>query len=223
LDQAEPEGKLPAERREVGVDRKERLIGRKRHNRDVDEVCLVRDRKPIDPDAALVERLRHREEAAVTALVAAHGDRVYRLAIRLTGDSSDAEEVMQDAFWSATRRIDSFPGTAAFLSWLYRITLNSAHRKLRGRRREGNAVTRGSLLRSRTVLRAAIDNLPDNHRTTFVLHDLGGLSSRAIAEALQLKLGAVKSRVQRARRRLRKRLAAYMSDPAEECLRRLPC
>lgn len=127
------------------MDRKERLIGRERHNRDVDEVCLVRDRKPIDPDAALVERLRHREEA----------------------------------------------------SWLYRITLNSAYQKLRGRRREGNA--------------------------TFVLHDLEGLSHPAIAEVLQLKLGAVKSRAQRARGCLRKRLATYMSDPAEECLRRLPC
>ncbi len=83
----------------------------------------------------------------MTALVAAHGDRVYRLAIQLTGNSSDAEEVMQDAFWSATRRIDSFRGTAAFLSWLYRITLDSAYQKLRGRRREGNAVTLGSLRR----------------------------------------------------------------------------
>jgi hypothetical protein len=132
---AERARKFAAERKEAGVGREEPLIGRNRHNRDVDEVCLVRDRKPIDPDAALVERLRHREEAAVTALVAAHGDRVYRLAIQLTGNSSDAEEVMQDAFWSATRRIDSFRGTAAFLSWLYRITLDSAYQKLRGWRR----------------------------------------------------------------------------------------
>ena len=48
--------------------RKEPLIGRNRHNRDVDGVRLVRERKPIDPDAALVQRLRRREEAAVTAL-----------------------------------------------------------------------------------------------------------------------------------------------------------
>lgn len=117
--------------------RKEPLIGRNRHNRDVDEVRLVRERKPIDPDAALVERLRRREEAAVTALVVAHGDRVHRLAIRLTGNSADAEEVMQDALWSATRKIDRFRGTAAFRSWLYRITLNAACQKLRGRRGKG--------------------------------------------------------------------------------------
>ena len=126
--------------------RKEPLIGRNRHNRDVDEVRLVRDREPIDPDAAPVERLRRREEAAVTALVVAHRDRVRRLAIRLTGNSADAEEVMQDALWSATRKIDRFRGTAAFRSWLYRITLNAACQKLRGRRGEGNAVTPGGLL-----------------------------------------------------------------------------
>ena len=127
--------------------RKGPLIERNRHNRDADGVRLVRDRKPIDPDAALVQRLRRREEAAVTALVVAHGDRVHRLAIRLTGNSSDAEEVMQDALWSATRKIDRFRGTAAaFRSWLYRITLNAACQKLRGRRGEGNAVTRQGLL-----------------------------------------------------------------------------
>jgi hypothetical protein len=124
---------FPAEGKEAGVDRKEPLIGRNRHNRHVDEVRVARDRKPIDPDAALVERLRRREEAAVTALVVAHGDRVYRLAICLTGNSSDAEEVMQDALWSATRKIDRFRGTAAaFRSWLYRITVNVASQKLRG-------------------------------------------------------------------------------------------
>lgn len=112
--------------------RKGPLLRRNRHNRHVDEARFVRDRRPIDPDAALVERLRHREEAAVTALVAAHGDRVYRLAIRLTGNSSDAGEVMQDALWSAARKIDWFRGPATFRSWLYRITLTAAGQKLRG-------------------------------------------------------------------------------------------
>jgi DNA-directed RNA polymerase specialized sigma24 family protein len=115
------------------VGRKGPSIGRNRHSRDVDEARLVCDRKRIDPDAALVERLRRREEAAVTALVVAHGDRVYRLAIRLTGNGLDAEEVMQDALWSATRKIDRFRGTAAFRSWLYRVTLNAACERLRGR------------------------------------------------------------------------------------------
>ena len=112
--------------------RKGPWLGRNRRNRHVDEARFVRDRKPIDPDAALVERLRHREEAAVTALVVAYGDRVYRLAIRLTGNTSDAAEVMQEALWSAARKIDRFRGPAAFRFWLYRITLTAAGQKLRG-------------------------------------------------------------------------------------------
>jgi hypothetical protein len=130
---AEQERRIRCGGKETGVGRKGPLLRRNRHNRHVDEARFVRDRRPIDPDAALVERLRHREEAAVTALVVAHGDRVYRLAICLTGNSSDAEEVMQDALWSATRKIDRFRGTAAaFRSWLYRITVNVASQKLRG-------------------------------------------------------------------------------------------
>jgi Sigma-70 region 2 len=145
-DRAGGKEESPAERKEAGVGRKKPVIERNPRDRDVDEVRVVRDRKPIDPDAALVERLRRREEAAVTALVVAHGDRVHRLAIRLTGNSSDAEEVMQDALWSATRKIDRFRGTGAFRSWLYRVTLNAACRKLRGRRGGGNAVTFEGLL-----------------------------------------------------------------------------
>jgi len=59
--------------------------------------------------------------------VTTYGDRVYRLALRITGNPSDAEEVVQDAFWAVTRKIDTFRGDAAFGSWLYRITANMAY------------------------------------------------------------------------------------------------
>jgi hypothetical protein len=82
----------------------------------------VLPREAVDPDAELVQRLRRREAGAVDALVATYGDRVYRLAVRITGNASDAEEVAQDALWTVTSKIDTFRGTAAFGSWLYRIT-----------------------------------------------------------------------------------------------------
>ena len=83
------------------------------------------------PEGELVERLRRRERDAAEALVTEYGDRVYRLALRITGNPSDAEEVVQDAFWTVTRKIDTFRGDAAFGSWLYRITANAAYQKLR--------------------------------------------------------------------------------------------
>src|SRR5882724_1028393 len=89
-------------------------------------------RKAIDRDAALVDQLRRADAGAAEALVATYGDRVYRLALRITGNASDAEEVVQDALWTASRKIDTFRGTAAFGSWVYRITANAAYQKLRG-------------------------------------------------------------------------------------------
>src|SRR6266446_2535952 len=80
----------------------------------VDEARLTRPHPAVDPDAVLVERLRRRDAGAAEALVASYGDRVYRLAIRITGNRSDAEEVVQDALWAATRKIDGFRGTATF-------------------------------------------------------------------------------------------------------------
>ncbi len=194
-------------------------------------------RKAIDPDAALVEQLRREDAGAVEALVDAYGDRVYRLAIRITGNASDAEEVVQDALWTASRKIDTFRGVAAFGSWLYRITANAAYQKLRGRRSKRNEVSWEDLAPSfdgegqhveaavdwsgrlkdpaiegelKSVLCGAIDELPADYRTTFLLHDVEGLSSPEIAETLQIKLGTVKSRVQRARLFLRRQLADYM-------------
>jgi RNA polymerase sigma-70 factor (ECF subfamily) len=205
--------------------------------REIDAAPPIRHRQAVDPDAALVERLRRQEAGAAAALVAAYGDRVYRLAIRITGNSSDAEEVAQDALWAAMRKIHTFRGTAAFGTWVYRITANAACQKRRGRRSERNEVAWDDLAPSfdetgqhvqpgidwsprlkdpglqaglRSVLSAAIEELPGEHRATFLLHDVEGLSNSEIAETLQMKLATVKSRVHRARLFLRTRLADYV-------------
>src|SRR5256886_4865222 len=88
----------------------------------------------IDRDRPLVIALRRREPTAAEQLVATYGDRAYRLAIRITGNDADAEEVVQDAFWSVVRKIETFKGESAFGSWLYRIVANAAYQNLRGRR-----------------------------------------------------------------------------------------
>ena len=202
-----------------------------------DERALFLPRKAIDPDAALVEQMRRGEAGAVEGLVAAYGDRVYRLAIRITGNASDAEEVVQDTLLAASRKIDTFRGTAAFGSWVYRITANAAYQKLRAKRSKRNEVSWQDLAPSfddkgqrmevtvdrskgpkdpavegelRSVLCGAIDELPVNFRTPFLLHDVEGLSNPEIAETLHLKLGTVKSRVHRARLFLQRRVADYV-------------
>ena len=192
----------------------------------------------MDRDAELVERLRRQEPGAAEALVATYGDRVYRLAIRITGNEQDAEEVVQDALWTAARKIDTFKGESAFGSWVYRITANAAYQKLRSRQGQRHEISWDDVLpafdelgqhaepvarlvgprrrsrRSRPscarVLTTAIDDLPGDYRTAFLLHDVEGLSNPEIAETLHISLPAVKSRVHRSRLFLRQRLADYM-------------
>ena len=192
----------------------------------------------VDRDAALVEALRRGDEAAPELLLETYGDRVYRLAIRITGSEQDAEEVAQDALWTATRKIGTFKGESAFGSWVYRITANTAYQKLRGRRSRRNEVLWDDLqpvfddhrrhsepvvdwsgkaeepalqTELRTVLTTAINELPADYRTAFLMHDVEGLSNPEIAETLHLSLPAVKSRVHRSRLFLRERLSRYMA------------
>jgi RNA polymerase sigma-70 factor, ECF subfamily len=189
-----------------------------------------------DKDAALVEALRRDSPEAVETLVHEYGDRVYRLAMRITGQPADAEEAAQDALWTAARKIRLFKGEAAFGSWLYRIAANAAYQKLRvrtGRRQEiawdtllpgldadgrhfrpmedwsarvDDVALQGEL---QEVLTRAIDRLPPDYRTALVMHDAEGLSNPEIAETLGISLPAAKSRVHRSRLFLRQQLAEY--------------
>ena len=197
----------------------------------------VMDARKPDGDAALVEALRRDDPEAPELLVGTYGDRVYRLALRITGGNEDAEEVAQDALWTAARKIQTFKGESAFGSWLYRITANAAYQKLRARRSKAREIALDDVLpvldedgrhfepmadwssrvdeqalqgELRRVLTEAIDTLPADYRTALVMHDVEGLSNPDIADALGISLPAVKSRVHRSRLFVRKRLADYM-------------
>ena len=190
-----------------------------------------------DVDAALVEALRREEPDAAEQLVGRYADRVYRLAVRITGSNEDAEEAAQDALWTAARKIYTFKGDSAFGSWLYRIAANAAYQKLRTRKAKAREVALDDVLPSldddgrhfepmddwsnrvdqkalqgelRGILEEAIDALPPDYRTALVLHDVEGLSNPDIAEALGISLPAVKSRVHRSRLFVRKRLSEYL-------------
>lgn len=165
---------------------------------------------------------------AFEQLVAEYGDRVYGIALRMTGSPADAEDVMQDAFLLAFRSWPSFRGEAAPTTWLYRITVNKALERTRSRRdvtllgeRDpsadvpdwsadvAQAVLRGEL---RQEIEIGITRLPEELRPTLILRDIEGLSTAETAAALELTEGAVKSRLHRARVLLRDYLAGLFSD-----------
>ena len=192
----------------------------------------------VDPDSQLVKALRLRAPTAAEQLVATYGDRAYRLAIGITGNGPDAEEAVQDAFWSVVRKIDTFRGDSSVGSWIYRITANAAYQKLRGRAHRRDEISLDEVLPSfhedgrhagpisdwsasiddpavQTELRAALDSaigeLPAHYRAVIVLLDVEGLSMAEVAGSVGITVAAAKSRAHRARLFLRKRLSVFMA------------
>src|SRR5215813_12566812 len=150
-------------------------------------------------DGDLLDALRSGEPMAAERLVDRYGERAYRLARRITGNGSDADEVVQDAFWAVVRKVDSFRGESAFGSWLYRIIANAAYQKVRSRNNRRHDISLDDVLplfdgsghhaaavadwssrvdhpgvqtELRMALRAAIDALPDVYRVVLILRDV---------------------------------------------------
>ena len=198
----------------------------------------VADRRRPDRDLDLLEALRRREPMAAERLVTTYGERAYRLASGITGNGQDAEEVVQDAFLTVVRKIDTFRGESAFGSWFYRIVANAAYQKLRGRQGRRRELSLDEVLpvfdeasrhvapmidwsprvddpsvqtELRAALTSAINELPAVYRTVLVLRDVEGRSTRQIADTLGLSIPVVKTRVHRARLFLRKRLGHFMT------------
>jgi RNA polymerase sigma-70 factor, ECF subfamily len=186
----------------------------------------------------LLEALRRRDVTAAECLVSIFGDRAYRLAIGITGDHQDAEEAVQDAFWTVIRKIDTFRADAALGSWIYRITANSAiQRRRRGTLRR-HEISLDEVLPAfhengryadpivdwstelddpavqselRSALTLALQDLPDHYRAVTILHDVQGLSMAEVADCLDITVATAKSRAHRARLLLRRRLAVFMA------------
>lgn len=186
-------------------------------------------------DAELVEMLRGGDKAAFTELLQRYSEKAHHLAVRITRDQEDAEEILQDVFLTVFNKINLFEGKSAFSSWLYRITVNTAFMKLRKRKQQaaqslddvtqtiqetwvgtgsdscdiGYISTRHEL---RSALEDAIERLPDDYRAIFVLRDVDGLSNHEVGEILNLSVAAVKSRLHRSRLMLRRKLKKFYED-----------
>src|SRR2546427_277440 len=168
------------------------------------EPSPVAHQRRADRDLDLLEALRQHDPTAAERLVVAYGERAYRLAIRITGNAPDAEEVVQDALWTVVRKIDMFRGESAFGSWFYRIVANAAYQRIRLRRGRGREIPLDEVLpvfhedgqhaapvvdwspavddpsrqtELRMVLTAAMDELSPDYRTAIALHDVEGLST----------------------------------------------
>jgi len=172
------------------------------------------------PKADLVRRAVGGEIGAFEELYRANVGRVYALCLRMTGDPAVAEELTQETFVRAWRKLGSFRGASAFSTWLHRVTINIVlgHRR-RGARRTARIAPAGEIPIGDPVappaapaeavdLERAIAALPNQARKVFILHDVEGYRHREIAKLLGIAVGTSKAQLHRARRILRKALSS---------------
>ena len=172
-------------------------------------------------DLALANRARTGEVEAFEALYRRHSPAVFGLALRMLHNRTDAEDMVQEIFLSAYRKLDRYEGRSAFSTWLYRLGMNRCLDQLRSRsakEQSRNESLDASLPGPRRVggskgleLERAIGQLSPSARAAFLLHDVEGYGHREIGEMLGIAVGTSKSLVHRARMQLRERLRPLSS------------
>jgi RNA polymerase sigma-70 factor (ECF subfamily) len=183
-------------------------------------------------EASLVERARRRDGAAFWSIMKRHSQRLYRVARGVLADDTEAEDVVQEVYMLAFEHLAEFRGEAPLSTWLTRIALNEALRRLRQRRpildvktieaihntTDVSAIVASlrtpapdpeaatALAEIRRLLERAVDALPEPFRVVFVMRDIEEMSIEETALQLGLRSETVKTRLHRARRLLREAL-----------------
>jgi len=191
-------------------------------------------------ESVLVARAKAGDMTAFSDLITHYERRVFRMAKQITQNDDDAEDVLQETFLKAYSHLDDFQGNSKFYTWLVRIAVNEALMKLRKRRSDRtvpldepidtgedevvrevavwdeNPEQRYSREELGSILDEAIETLKPAYRTVFVLRDIEELSIEETADALNLSISAVKSRLLRARLQLREKLTRLFKRKGED-------
>ena len=186
-----------------------------------------------------LEALRSGDRAEFARLVDRYSPFVYRLGLKMLNSPQDAEDVLQETFIKAYRHLQGFDGRARVSTWLYRIATNEALMLLRKKHPDTISVNEpweneledqeplqivdwcclpeAELMseEARESLDRAVDSLPASLRVIFLLREIEGLSTRDTAEVLNLSEAAVKTRLSRARLKLREDLSSYFGERLE--------
>jgi RNA polymerase sigma-70 factor (ECF subfamily) len=183
--------------------------------------------KPADDvraaDLELAQRCRHGDAAAFEELYRTHAGRIYNLVLRMAGSATEAEDLLQDVFLHAHRKLGSFRGDSSLGTWLYRLAVNQCLDVMRGRQarmaRATDSIDADGSIEpaavspavptaiSRLDLERAIAKLPGGCRAAFVLHDVEGFEHNEVARLLGVSEGTSKSQVHKARMKLRAMLS----------------
>jgi RNA polymerase sigma-70 factor, ECF subfamily len=180
-------------------------------------------------DLELARRCQKGDAGAFEELYRQHAGRLYGLVFRMAGSAQDAEDLLQEVFLQAHRKLASFRGDSTLATWLYRLGMNHCLDYLRGRQaRMGRAtdsldeegmqepvapapVVPAAV--SRLDLERAIARLPEGCRAAFLLHDVEGFEHNEVARILGVSEGTSKSQVHKARMKLRAMLSPHRASP----------
>lgn len=179
------------------------------------------------PEAETIRRAQQGDAVAFEEIYQLHSGRVYALCLRMVRNPMDAEDLTQEAFLRVFRKLRTFRGDSAFPTWLYRLAFNVVLMRFRkksvpevsmedpaesnedrGKRSRpskeigGNDAFLDGLI-DRVHLERAMEQLPENHKIVFVLHDVQGYKHAEIAKIMEYSVGTSKVQLHRARTRLR--------------------
>lgn len=189
-----------------------------------------------DDDAMLILAANAGDINAFAMLVERHTGRIYGVALRLLGNTDEAEDATQEAFIRAYSHLAEFRNTAAFATWLYRIALNICRDQLRRRQAREHYAEIWRInhlwtdehysvdpeqvalaLEDRQMLTSTLAQLPASYRATLLLHDVEGLTMNEVATLMEVTLPTAKSRLRRARMSLVTLLEEYahQGDPLD--------
>lgn len=183
-----------------------------------------------------IAALQRGDRMEFARLVEAYSGQIYRLGLKMLQNSQDAEDILQETFIKAYKALPQFESRSKLSTWLYRIATNEALMFLRRRKPEQISVEQpaengddhqaplqivdwcclpeSEFMTGETYayLQESVQKLPDGLRVVFLLRDIEGLSTRETAEILDISEPAVKTRLSRARLRLRELLSAYFGE-----------
>jgi RNA polymerase sigma-70 factor (ECF subfamily) len=182
----------------------------------------------VASDRDLVARSQAGDPAAFDVLYERHAARLYALVCRMVGSRTDADDLLQEVFLLAFRRLGTFRGEASLGTWLYRLAMNRCLDHVRSRSARNDSVTEsldaarpgspparyapGAVSPSTLDLERAIARLPDGCRAAFLLHDVQGFDHHEVGAILGIAEGTSKSQVHKARVRIR----AFLTGAPDE-------
>jgi RNA polymerase sigma-70 factor (ECF subfamily) len=194
----------------------------------VDDASTAKQSHPnreCESDQLLVRKALGGDADAFATLFQLHKGRVYAICLRMTNNPADADDLTQEAFIQAFRKLGTFRGESALSTWLHRVAVNTALMHFRrhpthkytmescadpeaGKREIGRQDDRLRHSLDRIALTRALETLPSGYRTIFELHEIGGYGHREIARILRCSVGNSKSQLHKAKQKIRECLVA---------------